>query len=244
MTPIAIIGAGPGDPGLLTVRAHSLLKEAEVVLYDRLVSEAVLELAPNAERVYVGKHEGEQQHIQERIYEELVRYAQQGKFVVRLKGGDPFVFGRGREEIDYLEERGFQVELVPGVSSAIGVPGLVGIPVTARNISRSFAVVTGHSCGESGVEWKDYAKIETLVVLMGVKYREDIAQDLIAAGRNEGEKVAFIENGSSEDERVVCSTLGEVAKGGVVVESPAVWVIGDVVKFYKKRSASPMLGAV
>ncbi len=225
-----LVGAGPGDPGLLTVKALQVLQEAEVILYDRLVSEDVLKLAnPAAEQIYVGKHEGEQQGRQEELLHLMLRLARDGRNVVRLKGGDPMVFGRGGEEWRFLQEHGVPVEVVPGVSSAIALPALAGIPLTYRGYSSGFAVVSGH-CREGGEQdWSRYARAETLVVLMGVKERRWIARALLDLGRDPGEPVCFIEKGTTSEERVVETTLAAVARGEVEVLPPAVWVIGKVV---------------
>ncbi|MBV8553803.1 MAG: uroporphyrinogen-III C-methyltransferase [Acidobacteriaceae bacterium] len=226
-----LIGAGPGDPELLTLKAVRALGECDVILYDRLISSRVLQHArADAELVYVGKHEGQQERTQQQIFDLIARHALAGRTVGRLKGGDPFVFGRGGEEWALALEHGIEVELIPGVSSAIAVPALAGIPLTYRGVSQSFAVVTAH-CREGRAEdWARYAKIDTLVVLMGVKNRAFIAQSLIAAGRDGEEPVAFIERGTLAEERIITATLADVAFGGVKVHSPAVFVIGEVVK--------------
>lgn len=231
MSRICLVGAGPGRADLLTVRAARLLGEAGAVLYDRLVSPEVLELvAEGAERHYVGKAEGEQDEVQPRILELMEECGRRHALVVRLKGGDPMVFGRGAEEWLWLAERGWDVEVVPGVSSALAVPGLAGIPATCRGVSGGFAVVTGHRQAGGCQEWAAWAKVDTLVVLMGVKRRVEIAQCLIAQGRPAEEPAAFIENGTTARERVTVTTLGAVAAGQVRVESPAVWVVGRVVE--------------
>jgi len=240
-----LIGAGPGDPELLTLKAARVLRECDVVLYDRLVSVEVLSFArPESELIYVGKHEGEQESGQARIYDLIREHALAGKTVARLKGGDPLVFGRGAEEWDLALDDGIQVELVPGVTSAISVPGLAGIPLTYRGVSQSFAVVTGHCLARQDPDhekmkkrWRKYAAIDTLAVLMGVKNRILIAQALVAVGRRLDEPVAFVQRGSMPGEEVIESTLGEVADGKVEVTSPAVFVIGNVVRLRKRLSA-------
>lgn len=233
-----LIGAGPGDPDLLTLKAARILGECDVVLYDRLVSRAVLRLArPDAELVYVGKHEGQQDCGQARIFDLIRDHADAGRTVARLKGGDPLIFGRGAEEWRVALEHGIEVELIPGISSALAVPGLAGIPLTYRGVAQSFAVVTAH-CREGQTQnWSSYAGIDTLVVLMGVANRTFIAQSLIAAGRSADEPVAFIERGTLPEERVVESSLGAVAAGAVEVQSPAVFVIGQVVPLRRVLSA-------
>jgi uroporphyrin-III C-methyltransferase len=230
-----LIGAGPGDPDLLTVKAAHVLAQCDVVLYDRLVGPDILALArPNAELISVGKHEGEQELVQNRISSLIVERARSGKTVARLKGGDPLVFGRGAEEWSLALDHGIPVELIPGVSSAISVPGLAGIPLTYREISQSFAVITGHCSQGVRQEWANYAKIDTLVVLMGVKNRRFIAQALIDAGRQPGQPVAFIERGATRQQRIVVSDLKSVAQGIVDVENPAVFMIGEVVRLREK----------
>jgi uroporphyrin-III C-methyltransferase len=232
---VSIVGAGPGDPELLTIKAMRALERADVVLYDRLVATGILELIPaNVQRVYVGKGHGDQDLVQPEIMTQLEDFARQGLNVVRLKGGDPFVFGRGAEEWAYLRSRGIQVEVVPGISSSLAVPALAGIPLTFRAVARAFAVVTGHRAidPETGIstDWHDYVKVDTLVILMGVGERASIAAELIEAGRSATQACAFIERGSTPQERVVISSLQAVADGLTEVNAPAVWVIGDVVK--------------
>lgn len=230
MSRICLIGAGPGRQDLLTLRAARLLAQAGAILYDRLVSAEVLELAsPSAELHYVGKDEGEQDLIQPRILDLLEDCARRHELVVRLKGGDPMVFGRGAEEWHYLAARGWDVEIVPGVSAALAVPALAGIPVTCRGLSGGFAVVTGHRQAGGCQQWSAWAKVDTLVILMGVKRRAEIAQCLISHGRPASEPAAFIENGATPRERIVVTTLGAIAAGEVQVASPAVFVIGSVV---------------
>jgi uroporphyrin-III C-methyltransferase len=226
-----LIGAGPGDAELLTVKAVRVLHQCDVVLYDRLTTPEVLALAqPGAELIYVGKHDGEQDREQARIFELIVEHAGAGRTVARLKGGDPLVFGRGAEEWEVALAHGIAVEMIPGISSAIAVPGLAGIPLTFREVSRSFAVVTGHWKDGTNMEWAPYSLIDTLVILMGTKQRVLIAQSLIAVGRKPDEPVAFIEQGSMPDERVVETNLKAVAQGQIEVNGPAVMVVGEVVR--------------
>jgi uroporphyrin-III C-methyltransferase len=238
-----IVGAGPGDPELLTIKAARILESADVVLYDRLVGAGVLELIPpTAERVYVGKGHGDQDSVQPEIMTQLEHFARAGKRTVRLKGGDPFVFGRGAEEWAYLGARGVRVQVVPGISSSLAVPSLAGIPLTFRAVARAFAVVTGHRAidPDAGAppDWADCARVDTLVVLMGVGERASIATALIAAGRDPDEPCAFIERGTTPHERVIVSSLGLVSDGLVDVEAPAVWVIGRVVSLRERLIAT------
>ena len=226
-----LIGAGPGDPELLTLKAVRALQQSDVVLYDRLVDPGTLAFVkPGAECIYVGKLHGEQEQTQEEIFDLIRQHALSGKVVARLKGGDPMIFGRGAEEWVLALEHGIEVELIPGVSSAIAVPALAGIPLTYRGVSRSFAVITGHCHDAGSPEWSRYSGLDTLVVLMGAKNRVSVAQSLIAAGRRPDEPVAFVERGTTSREHVITATLGEVAEAGVAVQNPAVFVIGRVVE--------------
>jgi uroporphyrin-III C-methyltransferase len=221
------------------MKAARAIGLCDVILYDRLVGRGVLAYArSDAELIYVGKHEGEQESVQSRIFSLICEHALAGKVVGRLKGGDPLVFGRGAEEWALAMEHGIEVELIPGVTSAIGVPGLAGIPLTYRNVSQAFAVVTGH-CNEGlAQDWPKYAAVDTLVILMGVKNRAYIAQSLIAAGRDPNEPVAFIERGATPNERVIEADLRSVAEGKIAVENPAVFVIGRVVRLRHGLNAS------
>jgi uroporphyrin-III C-methyltransferase len=229
MGKVYLVGAGPGDPGLLTVKALRILESADVVIYDRLVSPEILAINQRALLIDGGKRQGEQESIQSEINEWMVHYASRGLSVVRLKCGDPMLFARGAEEWEYLVRHGIEVEVVPGVSSALAVPSLAGIPPTCRGVAASFAVIAGHRQHLMETDWSQYAHVHTLVVLMGVENREYIAESLIRAGRDTTQPVAFIERGSTERQRVVESSLAAVASGQVDVEAPAVFVIGDVV---------------
>lgn len=231
---VAIIGAGPGDPELMTLRAHRLLACADVVLCDRLVSRAILDACPPHTRIIdVGKDPNGKHTSQSVINHLLAKEARGGAFVVRLKGGDPFVFGRGGEEGIHLAEQGIDFEIVPGVSSAVGVPGRVGIPVTHRGVSTHFTVVTGMGTDGPPIEtWRALgATGGTIVVLMGVRQIADITAELIAGGRAASTPAALVQEGTTEREFVVESTLGSIAKCAVElgVASPAVLVVGDVV---------------
>ncbi len=235
MGKVYIVGAGPGDPELLTLKALKVLRLADVVLYDRLVNEEILDFVnERAKLVYVGKEDGKHTIPQEEINRLLVYYAQLYENVVRLKGGDPFIFGRGGEEAEFLSKFGISFEIVPGVSSFYAVPEYFGIPLTHREISSSFAVVTGHEAAgkQKKIDWKAFKDIETLVILMGVKNRQKIAKELIKAGRKEEEPVAFIEKGTTKEQRIVISTLKEVAENPPEVKPPAVFVVGEVVKLH------------
>ncbi len=226
---VALVGAGPGDPGLLTRRGAELLAAADVVVYDRLVAPELLELARDgAELVDVGKGPG-QSGRQSDINELLVARGRSGRRVVRLKGGDPFVFGRGGEEAEALRRAGLDVEVVPGVSSAFAAPAAAGIPVTHRAVSTSVTVVTGHGGDPSsgGVDWDVLGRLDgTLVVLMGMASRATVAERLLAAGRPPGTPVAVVRWGTTDRQEVARTTLDRLA--GVELDAPAAIVIGDV----------------
>ena len=235
MGKVYLLGAGPGDPELLTLKAFRILREAEVILYDRLVSAEILALAnPAAILIHTGKRHGEQEEIQNEINNLMLDHWRAGRTVVRLKGGDPMVFGRGAEEWALLVAHGAEVELVPGVSSAIAVPALAGIPVTFRGVASSFAVITGHNRKSEMPDWSKFRGVDTLVILMGVENRAQTAAELIRLGRPASEPVGFVERGSTDRERVVTATLGEVAAGLVEVCSPAVCIVGEVVRLRTK----------
>ncbi len=235
---VYIVGAGPGDPELLTIKAFRILHSADVVIYDRLVGKDILAcVKPSALLLYAGKEDGHHSLSQNSINKLLLSYARKGYTVVRLKGGDPFVFGRGGEEAMFLASRGIPFEVVPGITSAVGVPIYAGIPLTYRGVSSSFAVVTGREAEfkkESAIDFGSLSGIDTVVFLMAVSSRRKIAERLIQAGRPPGEPVAFIEEGTTDAQRVVLSTLEEVATTPPEVRPPAVFVVGKVVMFRER----------
>jgi uroporphyrinogen III methyltransferase/synthase len=244
MMGVALVGAGPGDPGLLTVRGAELLAAADVVLYDSLAEESLLDLAPpGAERRFVGKRPGAPMP-QDEINELLIAHARAGRRVVRLKGGDPFVFGRGGEEAEALAAAGVAFEVVPGVSSAVAVPAYAGIPVTHRGLSTSFTVVTGHSrhAVDAETNWEALAEAGgTIVVLMGVAHRGEIAKRLMDGGLPPHTPVAAVRWGTRPEQRTARTTLDAI--GGAELEPPAVIVIGAVagmdLSWYESR---PLFG--
>ncbi len=232
---VALVGAGPGDPELLTLGAVHALRAADVVLYDALVSDVVLAFAsPACERVYVGKRGGDHAMSQREIETLMTSKAREGKFVVRLKGGDPFVFGRGAEEAESLRDAGIAFAIVPGVTSAIAVPAYAGIPVTRRGLASSFIVATGHEDPqktESGIDWTRLAGAsETLVFLMGFDTLESIAARLLAAGLDPATPAAVIADGTRPTQRSVVATVATVAQQARDAElrAPAVLVVGKV----------------
>jgi uroporphyrin-III C-methyltransferase len=230
-----LLGAGPGDPDLITLRALRCLRSADVVIHDRLVHADLLrEARCGAELIDAGKAPGTQALRQEEICALLVERARAGWTVARLKGGDPFVFGRGGEEALACAEAGIRCEVIPGVSSAIAVPAGAGIPVTHRGMAGGFAVVTGHLAGEPGdpVNWAAAAGLDTVVVLMGVQRLAAVAALLQRNGRSGTTPVAVVERGHSSRERVVMGTLDGIASQAAAAQvcSPAVVVVGDVVR--------------
>ena len=229
---VHLVGAGPGDPGLLTVRALEVLRRAEVVVYDRLSQESLLDLAPaGAERIDVGKAPGNVRLSQEGINALLVERGRRGEEVVRLKGGDPFVFARGGEEAAALAAAGVPFEVVPGITSAIAVPAYAGIPVTLRHSSTSVTIVTGHedpAAGDEGtVDWEAVARVGgTIVILMGVARIRRIAAALIAAGRSPHTPVAAVQWGTRPEQHTVRATLATI--GDAALGTPSTIVVGDV----------------
>ncbi len=231
---VYLVGAGPGDPGLLTARAVELIAAADVLVHDRLIPrEALAGARDDAELLYVGKEPGGASVPQDEIEELLVERARAGKSVVRLKGGDPFVFGRGGEEAEALAEAGIPFEVVPGVTAGVAAPAYAGVPVTHRDDASAVAFVTGHEDPDKGEDSLDYEALAsfpgTLVFYMGVKALPAIAERLIAAGRDAGEAAAVVERGTLPGQRTVGSTLGEVAEAAseAGIRAPAVTVVGS-----------------
>lgn len=235
---VYLVGAGPGDPGLLTVRGLELLRRTPVIVYDQLVNPALLEEAgPQTIKIFVGKRAGRHCIAQEDINSVLIAHARLGHEVVRLKGGDPFVFGRGGEEAEALADAGIPFEIVPGVSSAVAVPAYAGIPLTHRNFASSFAVVTGHEARKlnSTVEWAKLATaVDTLVVLMGLTHLPIIVKKLIEHGRSPQTPVAVIRSGTTREQEVVVGTLTDIVEKSALIKAPASIVVGDVVSLADK----------
>ncbi|HEX7056256.1 MAG TPA: uroporphyrinogen-III C-methyltransferase [Bacilli bacterium] len=232
---VYLVGAGPGDPQLITVRGLKLLQAADVVVYDRLVGPRLLKhCRDDAEKVFVGKRADRHTMRQEEISRMLVEYALRGKTVVRLKGGDPFVFGRGGEEAELLAQNGIAYEIVPGVTSAIAVPAYAGIPVTHRDFASSFAVVTGHESPDKldeRIRWEHLAHgVDTLVFVMGVARIRHIAAKLLSAGKPPETPVCLIRWGTTPEQRTLSGTLATIADAieASGFKPPAITVIGDV----------------
>jgi uroporphyrinogen III methyltransferase/synthase len=235
---VYIVGAGPGDPDLLTIKAKKVLGEADVVLYDRLLNPIMLE-GLNAELIDVGKSAGSHNMTQEDINKLLIQKAEEGKTIVRLKGGDPYVFGRGGEEALALIDNGIPFEFVPGVTSAIAAPGLAGIPVTHRGVSSSLTVVTGHEepGKESPLDWSVLAKVSgTLIVLMGISRLEQNISALIDGGKSSETPAALVEKGGWPEQRLVKGKLGDIAEAArkAEIQAPAILVVGEVVKLSER----------
>ncbi|HYO51460.1 uroporphyrinogen-III C-methyltransferase [Archangium sp.] len=228
---VYLVGAGPGDPGLLTLRAAQLLAGADAVVYDRLIHPEVLKHArPHARLLFVGKEGGGESVCQEEINALLISQARLGRSVVRLKGGDPFVFGRGAEEALALEEAGIPYEVVPGVSSGVAAPAAAGIPVTHRGMSGSVTFATAYRAGKAP-DWAHLAGAETLVLFMTGSRLEEATLALIAAGRSPNTPAAIVEAGTWEHQRVIESPLAGIAARAreASVGSPALMVVGEVV---------------
>lgn len=237
MGKVYIVGAGPGDPGLITVKGLRILRKADAVLYDRLIAKRILKYAKNAkELVYVGKHVGEFEK-QSEINRLLIELAKKYEVVVRLKNGDPILFGRSGEEMEALREAGIEYEVVPGVTSALAAPAYAGIPVTHRDYSSSVAIVTGRRKGGAFKSIGNVVKnVDTTVILMGISSVREIVEDLISSSVDPDTPVAVIENATLPNQRVVVSRVGSLAEDvrRHDVRPPAVIVIGKVTYLYEK----------
>lgn len=233
---VYLVGAGTGDIGLLTLKARELLETADVVIYDRLADDGILNFCTGAKKIYVGKEAGKHTLKQNEINQVLVDEARQNKIVVRLKGGDPFVFGRGGEEALFLRENNLPFEVVPGVTSAVAVPAYAGIPVTHRGIATSFAVVTGHEDStkpESTINWKKLSTaVDTLIFLMGVANLPQIVAKLIEHGRAPETPAALIRWGTKPAQEVIVTTLAKAPNEKIL--PPAIFIVGEVVNLREK----------
>ena len=236
---VYLVGAGPGDPDLLTLRALALLKRADVALYDNLISQEILDLLPaNAERIYVGKRRADHAMRQEAINELLVEHALAGKRVLRLKGGDPFIFGRGGEEIDTLSAHGIRFEVVPGITAALGAAAYAGIPLTHRDHAHACVFVTGNlKDGTVDLDWEALARPrQTIVVYMGLLSLPVICRELVAHGLPRDTGAAVVQHGTTPTQRVVTGTLAtlpaRVAKAKL--QAPTLIIVGNVVRLREK----------
>jgi len=239
---VFLVGAGPGDPKLLTLKAFEALKAADIIIYDRLVNKVILEFASEkAEKIYVGKARGKHSYTQEKINELMIKAALEGKTVVRLKGGDPFLFGRGGEEAEALAEKGINFEVVPGVSSALAAPAYAGIPLTHRVYASSIAIVTGSQAEDAGkpVQWEKLAgAVDTLVILMGLEPLKNIAETLIKGGLSPDTPAAVIEWGTLKKQRILIGKLSNIAEEAHAkkFKPPSVIVVGEVANLGRKLS--------
>jgi uroporphyrin-III C-methyltransferase/precorrin-2 dehydrogenase/sirohydrochlorin ferrochelatase len=234
---VYLVGAGPGDPELLTLRAVRLLQQADVVVYDHLVSSAVLDfVSPTAERIYAGKRRNEHTMRQEQINLLLVKLASKGRQVVRLKGGDPFIFGRGGEELEALAKQGIAFEVVPGVTAASGVASYAGIPLTHRDYAQSCLFVTGHlKDGTADLDWPSLVRLrQTVVIYMGLGGLSEICHQMMVHGASPELPIAVVQDGSIATQKVVVGTLStmpeRVARENL--KSPCLTIIGEVVKLH------------
>ena len=236
---VALVGAGPGDPGLLTLKGRDWLARADTVVYDHLANDRLLRFAPDhAEFIFAGKKAGVATLPQEDINQLLIEKAQQGKTLVRLKGGDPFIFGRGGEEIEQLAEEGIPFQVVPGITAASGCASYAGIPLTHRDYAQSVRFVTGHlKDGTPNLPWHELVHpCQTLVVYMGLSGITHISQELIKHGMSDDTAIALVEKGTLPEQKVYISTLKEI--GNVIannkISAPTLTIVGDVVNLHKK----------
>jgi uroporphyrin-III C-methyltransferase/precorrin-2 dehydrogenase/sirohydrochlorin ferrochelatase len=232
---VYLVGAGPGDPGLITIRATQVLAQADVILYDRLINKVLLKYAkPSAEKIYAGKDRGSPgMPRQISLHEKLIAYAREGKTVVRLKGGDPFVFGRGGEEALALQEAGIPWEVVSGVTSSIAAPAAANIPVSHRKIAPAFGVFAGQEASDAtgdGIPWQAAALMPTAIFLMGVERLPHITSQLILHGRSPDTPIAAVSNGTLPNQKVVIGTLADICSMAGDLEPPATIVVGEVVR--------------
>lgn len=237
---VYIVGAGPGDPDLITVKGLKAIQAADVILYDRLINKDLLDYAKrSAEIIYCGKLPDFHTLKQETIHRFLVKHAKNGKVVTRLKGGDPFVFGRGAEEAEALRAHNISYEIIPGITAGISAPAYAGIPVTHREYSSSFTVITGHqrSSQAEEIQWENIAqKADTLVIYMGMKNLATICKQLMKHGRNESTPVAVIHWGTTKEQQTIVGTLSDIVDKVTAhsITNPAIIVVGEVVKLNKE----------
>jgi uroporphyrin-III C-methyltransferase len=238
---VFIVGAGPGDPKLITLKAVEAIKSSDVVLYDRLVSKKIVAMIPKkAEKMYVGRDVGDDYKHQDTTNDLMVKFAKKNKNVVRLKGGDPFIFGRGGEEAEFLKQHKVKYEIIPGITSGIGSAEYSGIPLTHRDYASSVVFVTGHEDAkkkEGIVDWKKLAKaVDTIVIMMGLSRLEIISKKLISGGLDKNTPVAVIQNGTTDEHRLIKGTLSNISKkvSDAKIKPPTIIIVGKVVNLSDK----------
>ncbi len=238
---VFIVGAGPGDPKLITLKAVEAIKSSDVVLYDRLVSKKIVAMIPKkAEKMYVGRDVGDDYKHQDTTNDLMVKLAKKNKNVVRLKGGDPFIFGRGGEEAEFLRKHKVKYEIIPGITSGIGSAEYSGIPLTHRDYASSVVFVTGHEDAkkkEGIVDWKKLAKaVDTIVIMMGLSRLEIISKKLISGGLDKNPTVAVIQNGTTDEHRLIKGTLSNISKKvhEAKIKPPTIIIVGKVVNLSDK----------
>lgn len=241
---VTIVGGGPGDPELMTLKGKKALERAEVIIYDALIDSKLLKFSPaRSKKIYVGKRRHRHHYEQNEINELMLKCAQEGKVVCRLKGGDPFLFGRGAEEAEFLVKHGVRVEIIPGISSVIAVPESVGIPLTHRDYASSVTVATGHKVGakkgkDFSEDWSHYAPRKSVVLLMGFARLKEIVRELLHSGWPSQTPIALICSGTLPHQFCLTATLktilSEISKKKNLVSSPAMIVVGEVVQVRKK----------
>jgi len=238
---VFIVGAGPGDPKLITLKAVESIKSADIVLYDRLVSKKIVAMIPKrAEKMYVGRDVGDDYKHQNTTNDLMVKFAKKNKNVVRLKGGDPFIFGRGGEEAEFLQKHKIKYEIIPGITSGIGSAAYSGIPLTHREYASSVVFVTGHEDAkktEGVVDWKKLAKaVDTIVIMMGLSRLDIISKKLISGGLSKNTPVAVIQNGTTNEHRLIKGTLLNISKkvNDAKIKPPTIVVVGKVVNLSDK----------
>ncbi|MGB9125297.1 MAG: uroporphyrinogen-III C-methyltransferase [Nitrosotalea sp.] len=238
---VFIVGAGPGDPKLITLKAVEAIKSSDVVLYDRLVSKKIVAMIPKkAEKMYVGRDVGDDYKHQDATNDLMVKLAKKNKNVVRLKGGDPFIFGRGGEEAEFLREHKVKYEIIPGITSGIGSAEYSGIPLTHRDYASSVVFVTGHEDAKKTqgvVDWKKLAKaVDTIVIMMGLSRLEIISQKLVSGGLDKNTPVAVIQNGTTDEHRLIKGTLSNISKKvkDAKIKPPTIIIVGKVVNLSDK----------
>jgi uroporphyrin-III C-methyltransferase len=238
---VFIVGAGPGDPKLITLKAVESIQSADIVLYDRLVSKKIVAMIPKrAEKMYVGRDVGDDYKHQDTTNDMMVKFAKKNKVVVRLKGGDPFIFGRGGEEAEFLRKHKVKYAIIPGITSGIGSAEYSGIPLTHRKFASSVVFVTGHEDAkksEGVVDWKRLAKaVDTIVIMMGLSRLDIISKKLISGGLSKNTPVAVIQNGTTEEHRMIKGTLSNISKKTIEakIKPPSIIVVGKVVNLSDK----------